>query len=172
MIARFLRPDSFANHFASKEAGATPHWQRGFNEGNESSVVVVVVVVVVVLVVVEVVGLIVIGADVGVAGVVVGLAGRDGLFGRALHTTLQVQPSVLPTFKLYFLSELHVFLFVFLFCLSFMFFVLTWLSLFYVFFVFLVCFFILLPTCRPDSRDLNTSFTVLLPENWKAQKVN
>ena len=106
MIARFLRPDSFANHFASKEAGTTPHWQRGFNEGNDSSVVVVVVVVVVVLVVVEVVGevvgLIVIGADVGVAGVVVGLAGRDGLFGRALHTTLQVQPSVLPTFRLYF----------------------------------------------------------------------
>ena len=71
-------------------------------------IVVVVVVVVVVLVVVEVVGevvgLTVIGADVGVAGVVVGLAGRDGLFGRALHTTLQVQPSVLPTFRLYFLK--------------------------------------------------------------------
>ena len=105
MIALFLRPDSFANHFASKEAGATPHWQRGFNEGNDSSVVVVVVVVVVLVVVevaVEVVGLTVIGADVGLAGVVVGLAGRDGLFGRALHTTLQVQPSVLPTFRLYF----------------------------------------------------------------------
>ena len=135
MIARFLRPDSFANHFASKEAGTTPHWQRGFNEGNDSSVVVVVVVVVVVLVVVEVVGLIVIGADVGLAGVVVGLvAGRDGLFGRALHTTLQVQPSVLPTFRLYFLKVSCMFLF---------------LSFFYVFFVFLVS---LLFCCQPADQ--------------------
>ena len=68
-----------------------------------------------------------------------------------------------------------VFLFVFLFCLFYLFFML--------FFYFLGCLSfmsfclsslssILLLTCRPDPRDLNTSFTVLLPENWKAQKVN
>ena len=117
LIARFLLPDCFAYHSASTSAGTTPHWHRGVGEANVSWVVVDVVVVVVevdvVSLAVVVVGLfVVVGLSVGLLG----LAGRAGLFGLWLQTTLQVQPSVLPML-------------------------------------------------RPSFRDLNTNFTVLLPEN-------